>query len=435
MLNLPSFPSFSSSSQRQGPQISRNAIEAPLPPSHPHHPSIPCCPFRLAPHSHSLLERVKSDFRAGDQAVPLPQPEPERCQPGRAGLRAERRDLLERLEGAEREDEGEQDQLGLSTLPLRTMLTTVFCYFHLQKEIEVLLNEIFLPILEMRTSTIKQKSVILNVFLRLSQDPQALVEIYLNYDCDRTAIENIYERLVEIIAKIGSTHFAGGKEGDVGAGGVGRNEGGRAGAADKGPVIPPSLTTSAMGGAGSSSDPLGGRREAWAHLSPEVKLRRQSLECLVTVLRSLVQWGTAGPRGSASTAAHMGGVDESHPRASEDVGREGGAAVGMENGSSAEGRTGASSPTIGTEEDDPERFESAKQRKNALMEGIKKFNFKPKRVSRGFLLYPPHLHADCLATVCSSLVLGRVSNLSSKTGSSEAARQTTSPSSSLLPKA
>jgi brefeldin A-inhibited guanine nucleotide-exchange protein len=299
------------------------------------------------------------------------------------------------------------------------MLTTVFCYFHLQKEIEVLLNEIFLPILEMRTSTIKQKSVILNVFLRLSQDPQALVEIYLNYDCDRTAIENIYERLVEIIAKIGSTHFAGGKEGDVGAGGVGRNEGGRAGAADKGPVIPPSLTTSAMGGAGSSSDPLGGRREAWAHLSPEVKLRRQSLECLVTVLRSLVQWGTAGPRGSASTAAHM----------------EGGAAVGMENGSSAEGRTGASSPTIGTEEDDPERFESAKQRKNALMEGIKKFNFKPKRVSRGFLLYPPHLHADCLATVCSSLVLGRVSNLSSKTGSSEAARQTTSPSSSLLPKA
>jgi brefeldin A-inhibited guanine nucleotide-exchange protein len=286
------------------------------------------------------------------------------------------------------------------------MLTTVFCYFHLQKEIEVLLNEIFLPILEMRTSTIKQKSVILNVFLRLSQDPQALVEIYLNYDCDRTAIENIYERLVEIIAKIGSTHFAGGKEGDVGA-----------------------------GGAGSSSDPLGGRREAWAHLSPEVKLRRQSLECLVTVLRSLVQWGTAGPRGSASTAAHMGGVDESHPRASEDVGREGGAAVGMENGSSAEGRTGASSPTIGTEEDDPERFESAKQRKNALMEGIKKFNFKPKRVSRGFLLYPPRLHADCLATVCSSLVLGRVSNLSSKTGSSEAARQTTSPSSSLLPKA
>ena len=46
----------------------------------------------------------------------------------------------------------------------------------------------------MRTSTLKQKIVLLNVLQRLCQDPQALVEIYLNYDCDRKAIENIYER-------------------------------------------------------------------------------------------------------------------------------------------------------------------------------------------------------------------------------------------------
>lgn len=62
-----------------------------------------------------------------------------------------------------------------------------------QPEIEVLLNEIFIPILEMRNSTLKQKAVILNLLLKLCQDPQALVELYLNYDCDDAA-GNIYER-------------------------------------------------------------------------------------------------------------------------------------------------------------------------------------------------------------------------------------------------
>jgi brefeldin A-inhibited guanine nucleotide-exchange protein len=31
--------------------------------------------------------------------------------------------------------------------------------------------------------------------------------------------------------------------------------------------------------------------------------------------------------------------------------------------------------------DDPTKFESAKQKKTTLLEGIKKFNYKPKRVS------------------------------------------------------
>jgi brefeldin A-inhibited guanine nucleotide-exchange protein len=64
----------------------------------------------------------------------------------------------------------------------------------LKKEIEVLLNEIFLPILEMRNSTVRQKSLLLALVGRLAQDPQALVDIYLNYDCDRSSLDNIYER-------------------------------------------------------------------------------------------------------------------------------------------------------------------------------------------------------------------------------------------------
>jgi len=64
----------------------------------------------------------------------------------------------------------------------------------IQKEIEVLLHEIFIPILEMKTSTLKQKSIIIGMFSRLCQDPQGLVEIYLNYDCDSEATDNIYEQ-------------------------------------------------------------------------------------------------------------------------------------------------------------------------------------------------------------------------------------------------
>lgn len=67
-------------------------------------------------------------------------------------------------------------------------------HYYVQKEIEVLLHEIFIPILEMRTSTLKQKAVILGMVSRLCQDPQALVELYLNYDCDSEAADNIYEQ-------------------------------------------------------------------------------------------------------------------------------------------------------------------------------------------------------------------------------------------------
>ena len=71
----------------------------------------------------------------------------------------------------------------------------------LKKEIEVLFHEIFIPILEMKTSTLKQKAVILSMLSRLCQDPQALVDIYINYDCDSEASDNIYERcVVELVA-------------------------------------------------------------------------------------------------------------------------------------------------------------------------------------------------------------------------------------------
>jgi brefeldin A-inhibited guanine nucleotide-exchange protein len=248
-----------------------------------------------------------------------------------------------------------------------------------QKEIEVLLNEIFLPILEMRHSTIRQKSLILGICIRLCQDPQALVEIYINYDCDRAALENIYERLMNIVSKIGQTHFAPPSKEELTQNGNSKQSGG------SGPAIPPSLSTSALSGDSGTQ---------YANLPPEIKLRRQALECLVAALKSLVSWSTP-----------ILATVKPEERVSEDgVGRhqasnsQGGSTLELATPAtswpldprasfSASGTNGVNTPDL---EDDVGRLESAKQRKTMLLEGIKKFNFKPKRgvqflVENGFI--------------------------------------------------
>lgn len=68
----------------------------------------------------------------------------------------------------------------------------------LKREIEVFMTEIYFPILEMKTSSFQQKFAFLEILARLCASPRVLVELYLNYDCDSTAMENIYERQVSV---------------------------------------------------------------------------------------------------------------------------------------------------------------------------------------------------------------------------------------------
>lgn len=259
----------------------------------------------------------------------------------------------------------------------------------------MLLNEIFIPILEMRHSTIRQKSLILAVFIRLCHDPQALVELYINYDCDRASPENIYEKLMNIVSKIGQTHFAPPSKEELTQSGSSKTS-----KDGLGPSIPPSLSTAALTEA---------EKTSYAGLSPEIKLRKQSLECLVAALNSLVAWSTSGTNASGSRG------DETAPRNSEDtVGRHLGSRAGSHvdlaqpspswpasasrGPGQSNGNAGSSTPAPGSNgintpdnaDDDVGRFESAKQRKTTLQEGIRKFNFKPKRgiaflIENGFI--------------------------------------------------
>ncbi|KAF9782748.1 sec7 guanine nucleotide exchange factor [Thelephora terrestris] len=238
----------------------------------------------------------------------------------------------------------------------------------LKKEIEVLLHEIFIPILEMKTSTVKQKAVILSMLQRLCENPQALVEIYLNYDCDSEAVDNIYEHLMTIISKLGTSHTSGPqpKASDPSSPALTPTS------SKHGPgTVPPSLTTSALSVPGSVDLSTIGLSEP--------QLRRQSIECLVTILKSLVTWGTGASSGITSTLSTS--EVALRPRASED-----GQGISAESSERMSNfpleTTRQSTPDI---QDDPTRFESAKQKKTTLLEGIRKFNFKPKRGIDWFL--------------------------------------------------
>ncbi|KAF5393632.1 hypothetical protein D9757_000052 [Collybiopsis confluens] len=240
----------------------------------------------------------------------------------------------------------------------------------LKKEIEVLLHEIFLPILEMRTSTLKQKAVILGMFSRLCQDPQALVEIYLNYDCDSEAADNIYEHLMNIISKIGSSSTAvNTKTNEPPSPAVTPNS---SKAPGPNTSIPPSFGTTAMSVSGSMDTSTMGLSEA--------RLRRQGLECLVAVLRSLVAWGTASGKHTDDGSSLVGSV--SHGTVSQNgdevAGELSDAEPYLDRPSAGPSSEHLRQPTPDLA-DDPSRFESAKQKKTTLLEGIKKFNFKPKR--------------------------------------------------------
>ncbi|KAG6854759.1 hypothetical protein C0991_001186 [Blastosporella zonata] len=229
----------------------------------------------------------------------------------------------------------------------------------LKKEIEVLLHEIFIPIIEMRTSTLKQKAVILGMLSRLCQDPQALVEIYLNYDCDSEAADNIYEHLINIISKIATTPSSSNHP---------------RGSEPSSPALSPTAKSQASGAAPSISSVLSvsGTMDTSVMGLSEAQLKRQGLECLAAVMRSLVAWGTAAGKVVEEPLA-----TPSKPPVSEEMPLTAEGSLDRLSAAATSAET-LRQPTPDIV-DDPSKFESAKQKKTTLLEGIKKFNFKPKR--------------------------------------------------------
>lgn len=94
---------------------------------------------------------------------------------------------------------------------------------------------------------------------RICADPQSVIDLYLNYDCD-LSMYNVFERLVNVLTKV-----AQGRSQDVEL---------------ASPVpLPLPLPSSAAPGAS-------------AMLSPSQLLRVKSLECLVNILSCMVEWSS-----------------------------------------------------------------------------------------------------------------------------------------------
>ncbi|KAJ2088712.1 guanine nucleotide exchange protein for ADP-robosylation factor [Coemansia sp. RSA 1813] len=90
--------------------------------------------------------------------------------------------------------------LGLAVFELT--MTHVRAY--LRREMEVIFREIMLPLLENKSSgSLHQRGRMLQTLGRLLGQPQLVVELYLNYDCAEDSRVNVFQRLAEIMCKLG----------------------------------------------------------------------------------------------------------------------------------------------------------------------------------------------------------------------------------------
>ena len=233
----------------------------------------------------------------------------------------------------------------------------------LKKEIEVFLKEIYLAILDKRTAPVFQKQYVISLLGRLAtDDARALVEIYLNYDCDRTALDNMYQRIIEHISRISLTPVALTPQQQQ----TFLEQQPRVPTASidwhSRETLPPSLSTTNVT---SAPDPDLGYPLEYA-------LKQDSLECLVKILRSLSDWSRQGLEVAQAV------LREPESRSSFENGR---TSTDIRNGASSPRLTGIEWPDTGTPlaEDDPSEVEKVKQHKTALTNAVKQFNFKPKR--------------------------------------------------------
>uniref|UniRef100_A0A8C1JS71 ADP-ribosylation factor guanine nucleotide-exchange factor 1 (brefeldin A-inhibited) n=1 Tax=Cyprinus carpio TaxID=7962 RepID=A0A8C1JS71_CYPCA len=158
-------------------------------------------------------------------------------------------------------------------------------------------------------------------------DAQSVVDIYVNYDCDLNAA-NIFERLVNDLSKIAQ----------------------------------------GRGGHELGTTPL-----------QELTLRKKGLECLVSILKCMVEWSKdqyVNPNSQTSLGQEKPTEQETneskHP---ETINRYG--SINSLDSTASSGIGSYSTQMSGT--DNPEQFEVLKQQKEIIEQGIDLFNKKPKR--------------------------------------------------------
>lgn len=273
------------------------------------------------------------------------------------------------------------------TLSVFLMLLNLF-HAQIKTEVEVLFNEIYLKILESPNATFQQKNKVLQSILKITGNPQYLVDIYVNYDCD-FAMESIYERIVLDLCKMSQ-----------GRNGVSLNN----------------KDSSAIAAAEEmeSRGLLG-----FGNVSPdqlsllEGKIRVKSLRCIIAMVNSLLRWSTETapsigmeakeslqPTVIASTQSAEEGdsnvvsptsfyeTPETSPNLVDETASTSGSFDSNSHGSAIimpksplniiSIGVNSSSPKTFQSAVDPAKLEETKLKKKALKEGLALFNSKPK---------------------------------------------------------
>ncbi|KAF3026784.1 guanine nucleotide exchange protein for ADP-robosylation factor [Neopestalotiopsis sp. 37M] len=236
-----------------------------------------------------------------------------------------------------------------------------------KKEIEVFLNEIYLALLARKSAPLNQKLYFIGILNRLCGDPRGLVELYLNYDCDRTVVNNIFQTVIEDLSKFATApvtvtpaqeqlYEEKSSHASQNAGAEWQLKG----------MLPPALTVVHI------VPPT----ESESEIPKEYSIKRAALDSLVDALRSLVNWSMVG-RPDIDNGASNG-----ENRASTDDIRE---SIDPSNSDSASRMETPLPPSTPIIEDDPAQLEKEKARKTAMSKAIRLFNEKPKRGIKVFL--------------------------------------------------
>lgn len=190
---------------------------------------------------------------------------------------------------------------------------------HLKMQIEVFFKEIFLNILETTNSSFEHKWMVIQALTRICGDAQSVVDIYVNYDCDLAAA-NLFERLVNDLFKVAQSRHS---------------------------------------------------IEIGASPNQERAMRMLGLECLVSILKCMVEWSkdlyvnpnlqsTVGEQTSNGNGSDNASL-KSH----------GGSTTSLHSSSSG----GGNKEVL----DSPEQLEVLKQQKEVWETGFELFNRKPRR--------------------------------------------------------
>mmetsp|Transcript_59904 Transcript_59904/g.147208 ORF Transcript_59904/g.147208 Transcript_59904/m.147208 type:complete len:2160 (-) Transcript_59904:645-7124(-) len=74
----------------------------------------------------------------------------------------------------------------------------------LKREFEAFVTNVFFVILDSKNSPVEHKSLVVTLFDEMCSDPTTLAEIFLNYDCDMSAVD-LFHRIVNSLSKVART--------------------------------------------------------------------------------------------------------------------------------------------------------------------------------------------------------------------------------------